>query len=144
MSQPDGVAAPHGRPLRVLSERLTAEEAERTRATPSVTRFASHSVAAERAAADRATADRASAAPTTVLPVVHDTAAAPVRPAPAPVLASALPVLAPRRPRRRVAELVRLVFTRRHAGRHRPDTTPLQCWSMAAPPRRRPRRWGRR
>lgn len=136
MSQPEGAAAPHGRPLRAVSERLSGEEADRALATPSVTRFASHN-----AAADRADADRVAAAPTTVLPEVRGHVPPPL---PVPVTANALPVLAPRRPRRRVAELVRLVFARRRAGRHRPDTTPLQCWSMVSPQPRRPRRWGRR
>ncbi|CAA9298700.1 MAG: hypothetical protein AVDCRST_MAG54-5050, partial [uncultured Actinomycetospora sp.] len=64
----------------------------------------------------------------------------------APVMARpALPVVAPV-PRRRISDLWRLVFARRRAGRHRPETTPPQGWSMFAPQRRRPagRRWGRR
>lgn len=63
----------------------------------------------------------------------------------APVVAPrpALPVMAPR-PRRRWSDLWRMVFARRRAGRHRPETTPPQSWSMISPQRRRrTRRWGR-
>ncbi|MFC5140373.1 hypothetical protein ACFPK1_19200 [Actinomycetospora rhizophila] len=63
----------------------------------------------------------------------------------APVVASrpSLPVVAPR-PRRRFADIWRLVFSRRRAGRHRPETTPPHSWGMISPVRRRRRRWGRR
>jgi hypothetical protein len=108
-------------PLRVVSERLTDAEARAT----------------------------APAAPTGPVPAQ----AAPMSPSrgavaapPAPVVARpALPVVAPV-PRRRMSDLWRLVFARRRAGRHRPETTPPQGWSMFAPQRRRPpgRRWGRR
>jgi hypothetical protein len=76
------------------------------------------------------------------MPTQHGPVAAP----PAPVVARpGLPVVAPL-PRRRLGDLWRLVFARRRAGRHRPETTPPQGWSMFAPQRRRPpgRRWGRR
>ncbi|WP_433787150.1 hypothetical protein ACQPX6_09970 [Actinomycetospora sp. CA-101289] len=127
MSQP-GHPRSAGRapaPLRVASQRLTDEEA--------------------RAAAP--------AAPTGPMPSVPPRAADPGGPyrgavaaPPAPVIARpALPVVAPV-PRRRMSDLWRLVFARRRAGRHRPETTPPQGWSMFAPQRRRPpgRRWGRR
>ncbi len=147
MSQPER-PAPHGRPLRVISERLSAEEAEQVRATPSVTRFASHSATDRTTDADPPGADAAASAPTTVLPGVGGpTPGATVlqaAPAPPPVAAPGLPVLAPYRPRRRVAEIVRRVFARRHAGRHRPETTTTSSWSMFAPQRRRTRPWGRR
>jgi hypothetical protein len=117
-------------PLRVTSERLTDDEA----------RAASTARAA------------ATIAPTGPVPVPPP---APDRPAPdqrmspsAPVVARpSLPVVAPR-PRRRFGELWRLMFARRRAGRHRPETTPPQGWSMFAPQRppgrRTTRRWGRR
>jgi hypothetical protein len=117
-------------PLRVTSERLTDDEA--------------------RAASTMRAA--ATVAPTGPVPVPPP---APERPAPdqrmspsAPVVARpSLPVVAPR-PRRRFGELWRLVFARRRAGRHRPETTPPQGWSMFAPQRppgrRTTRRWGRR
>jgi hypothetical protein len=117
-------------PLRVTSERLTDDEA----------RAASTARAA------------ATIGPTGPVPVPPP---APDRPAPdqrmspsAPVVARpSLPVVAPR-PRRRFGELWRLVFARRRAGRHRPETTPPQGWSMFAPQRppgrRTTRRWGRR
>ena len=132
MSQPGYRNAPGQipAPLRVSSERLTDDEA----------RAASTARAA------------ATIAPTGPVPVPPP---APDRPAPdqrmspsAPVVARpSLPVVAPR-PRRRFGELWRLVFARRRAGRHRPETTPPQGWSMFAPQRppgrRTTRRWGRR
>ncbi|WP_433036592.1 hypothetical protein [Actinomycetospora sp. CA-053990] len=132
MSQPGYRNAPGQTPapLRVTSERLSDDEA----------RAASTARAA------------ATIAPTGPVPVPPP---APDRPAPdqrmsssAPVVARpSLPVVAPR-PRRRFGELWRLVFARRRAGRHRPETTPPQGWSMFAPQRppgrRAPRRWGRR
>ena len=132
MSQPGYRNAPGQTPapLRVTSERLTDDEA----------RAASAAGAA------------ATIAPTGPVPVPPP---APDRPAPAQRTASAapvvarpsLPVVAPR-PRRRFGELWRLVFSRRRAGRHRPETTPPQGWSMFAPQRppgrRTTRRWGRR
>jgi hypothetical protein len=108
-------------------------------------------VASERLTEEQARA-AAPAAPTGPMPTVPPP---PDRPAPmppqhgavaAPVMARpALPVVAPV-PRRRISDLWRLVFARRRAGRHRPETTPPQGWSMFAPQRRRPpgRRWGRR
>ena len=141
MSQP-GQPRSAGRtpaPLRVVSERLTDEEAA--------------------AAAAAAPAAPATAAPTGPLPTAPPrvptpeprpaaaTAATAASPTPAaPVVARpSLPVVAPRS-RRRFGDFWRLVFARRRAGRHRPETTPPQGWSMFAPQRRRPpgRRWGRR
>ena len=122
MSQPEGAAAPYGRPLRVVSERLGAEEVEHVRPTPAVTSSAAH-------------APDASFAATAVLPVARPSV---------PASPAALPVLAPVPTRNRFAGLLRLVFSRRRAGRHRPDTTPPHSWSMVDSPRRRPRRWGRR
>ena len=126
MSQP-GDPRSAGRtpaPLRVVSERLTEEQA--------------------RAAAPAAPTGPVPAVPPPPAPVAspHGAVAAP----PAPVVARhGLPVVAPV-PRRRFSDLWRLVFARRRAGRHRPETTPPQGWSMFAPQRRRPpgRRWGRR
>ena len=139
MSQPGYRNAPGQTPapLRVTSERLSDDEA----------RAASTAGAA---------ATIAPTGPVPVPPPAPDQPA-PGRPAPdqrmapssaAPVVARpSLPVVAPR-PRRRFGELWRLVFARRRAGRHRPETTPPQGWSMFAPqrpPGRRPtRRWGRR
>ena len=126
MSQP-GDPRSAGRtpaPLRVVSERLTEEQA--------------------RAAVPAAPTGPVPAVPPPPAPVAspHGAVAAP----PAPVVARhGLPVVAPV-PRRRFGDLWRLVFARRRAGRHRPETTPPQGWSMFAPQRRRPagRRWGRR
>jgi hypothetical protein len=111
-------------PLRVVSERLTEDQAS--------------------AAAPAAPTGPMPTVPPPPAPAVpqHGAVAAP----PAPVMARpALPVVAPV-PRRRFGDLWRLVFARRRAGRHRPETTPPQGWSMFAPQRRRPpgRRWGRR
>jgi hypothetical protein len=111
-------------PLRVTSERLTEEQA-------------------------RAAAPAAPAAPTSPMPTAPPAPAVPrsaVAAPAAPVVARpGLPVVAPV-PRRRFSDLWRMVFARRRAGRHRPETTPPQGWSMFAPTRRRPpgRRWGRR
>lgn len=141
MSQPGNRNAP-GRspaPLRVTSERLSDDEARAVSAAP---------------------AQAATIAPTGPVPVSPAApdgwgppssvrAAAPVvAPVAAPVVARpSLPVVAPR-PRRRLGEIWRLVFSRRRAGRHRPETTPPQGWSMFAPARRpgqrSTRRWGRR
>lgn len=134
MSQPGYRNAP-GRtsaPLRVTSERISDDEA----------RAGSTAGAA------------ATIAPTGPVPVSPP---APDEPAPDPRTASSsaapvvarpsLPVVATR-PRRRFGDLWRLVFARRRAGRHRPETTPPQGWSMFAPQRppgrRTPRRWGHR
>jgi hypothetical protein len=111
-------------PLRVVSERLTEEQA--------------------RAAAPAAPTGPMPTTPPPPAPVTshHGAVAAP----PAPLVARpGLPVVAPV-PRRRFSDLWRMVFARRRAGRHRPETTPPQGWSMFAPTRRRPpgRRWGRR
>ncbi|HSK61518.1 MAG TPA: hypothetical protein VK935_20940, partial [Actinomycetospora sp.] len=91
--------------------------------------------------------------PTTSPPTAPPTGSPPPAPVPAPhggvaaalVARPALPVVAPV-PRRRFSDIWRLVFARRRAGRHRPETTPPQGWSMFAPQRRRPpgRRWARR
>ena len=135
MSQPGRAGAPA--PLRVASERLSEAEAAEARAAASPTGPVPVPPVPPPVSA-------AAAAP----------AAAPARPAPtAPVgAASAVPVLAPRslpvlapRPARRFGLLWRLVFARRRAGRHRPETTPPHSWSMVSPQRRRSgRRWGRR
>lgn len=138
MSQPEA-PVPHGRTLRVVSERLSAPEADRVRPTPSITRFASHSAPHR----EPATADALASAPTALLTDVRGPASAVALQRPAP----GLPVLAPPRPRRarrRVSELVRRVFTRPAAGRHRPESTTTGGWSMFAPQRRPRRRWGRR
>jgi hypothetical protein len=111
-------------PLRVASERLTEEQA--------------------RAAAPAAPTGPVPTTPSPDAPVAPHPGA--VAAPPAPVVARpGLPVVAPV-PRRRFGDLWRLVFARRRAGRHRPETTPPQGWSMFAPQRRRPpgRRWGRR
>jgi hypothetical protein len=132
VSQP-GRPGPPGRtpaPLRVSSERLTEDEAREAAAAAQ---------AAPRPAPAPPT-PAASAAPTAPLSVPP---AAPGGTA-APVLARpSLPVVAAP-PRRRLGDLWRLVFARRRAGRHRPETTPPHSWSMFAPQRRRRRRWGRR
>lgn len=110
--------------MRVVSERLTEEQA--------------------RAAAPAAPTGPMPAVPPPPAPEVPHQGA--VAAPPAPVMARpGLPVVAPVR-RRRFGDLWRLVFARRRAGRHRPETTPPQGWSMFAPQRRRPpgRRWGRR
>ncbi|PVZ14542.1 hypothetical protein [Actinomycetospora cinnamomea] len=129
MSQP-GRPRAAGRtsaPLRVSSERLTDEEARAAAATPP--------------------APAEPTGPVRTVPPPHPAASPPAATAvAAPVVARpSLPVVAPR-PRRRLADLWRLLFSRRRAGRHRPETTPPQGWSMFAPQRRRPpgRRWGRR
>ena len=129
MSQPGhrGAAGRTPAPLRVVSERLTAEEA---RAASAVTTAPPASPVPHPAAAE-----------TGPIP-----ATPPQRSGGAPVVARpSVPALAPR-PRRRFGDLWRLVFARRRAGRHRPETTPPQGWSMFAPQRRRPpgRRWGGR
>jgi hypothetical protein len=135
VSQPE-VPVPHGRTLRVVSERLSAPKAERVRPTPSITRFASHAAPHR----EVATTDAVASAPTALLTEVGGPSSAVALQRPA----AGLPVLAPRRPRRRVSELVRRVFTRPAAGRHRPETTTTGGWSMFAPQRRPRRRWGRR
>jgi hypothetical protein len=108
-------------PLRVTSERLTEEQA--------------------RAAAPAAPTGPMPTAPPAPVPAPAGAVAAPA----AVVARPGLPVVAPV-PRRRFRDIWRLVFARRRAGRHRPETTPPQGWSMFAPQRRRPpgRRWGRR
>jgi hypothetical protein len=117
-------------PLRVTSERLTDDEARA-------------------ASTARAAATIAPTGPVPAPPPADERPAHHQRMSPsAPVVARpSLPVVAPR-PRRRFGELWRLVFARRRAGRHRPETTPPQGWSMFAPQRppgrRTTRRWGRR
>ncbi|GAA4889032.1 hypothetical protein [Actinomycetospora straminea] len=130
MSQPGRPGSP-GRtpaPLRVTSERLGEDEAREAREADAAS-----------AAPVAAPARTATATATGPLPVgtPGPASAAPVV-APRP----ALPVVAPR-PRRRWSDLWRLVFARRRAGRHRPETTPPQSWSMISPQRRRRSRWGR-
>jgi hypothetical protein len=128
-------------PLRVVAQRLSPEEADRLarRAPPP--------------------GPPTPAAPTT--PPVPSTPPAP-RPAAAPPRAAApapsavvdrrapsdraLPVL-DRRRRRPFARLIALVRARRRVeivGRHRPGTNSTQGWSMFAPNRRAPRRFGAR
>lgn len=121
----------------MVSERLTEDEAREDAAASSAPSPASF----------RSTAT-ATTAPTGPLPAAGyapDVAGAPSPASAAPVLRrESLPVMAPR-PRRRFSDLWRLVFTRRRAGRHRPETTPPHSWSMFAPQRRRrSRRWGGR
>lgn len=129
MSQPGYRNAPGQTPapLRVTSERLTADEARA-------------------ASAASAAATITPTGPVPVPPAAPDQRMAPASAAPV-VARPSLPVVAPR-PRRRFGELWRLVFARRRAGRHRPETTPPQGWSMFAPQRppgrRTVRRWGRR
>ncbi|MHC1560445.1 hypothetical protein ACR9E3_15935 [Actinomycetospora sp. C-140] len=144
MSQPGRPGAP-GRapaPLRVSSQRLTEDEA-RAAAAPSPAAPVATAVPPTPAGV---------VAPTGPLPAARGgdgwgpwpPADVPAVPSSAPVLARpSLPVVAPR-PRRRVSDLWRLVFARRRAGRHRPETTPPASWSMFAPQRRRRSRWGRR
>ena len=129
MSQPGYRNAPGQTPapIRVTSERLSDDEARA-------------------ASTARAAATIAPTGPVPVPPPAPDQRTAPSSAAPV-VARPSLPVVAPR-PRRRFGELWRLVFARRRAGRHRPETTPPQGWSMFAPQRppgrRTTRRWGRR
>ncbi|GAA4912544.1 hypothetical protein GCM10023204_17810 [Actinomycetospora succinea] len=132
----------------MISERLTEDEARSATEAPP-------------AAAPAAPPSAPPAAPTGPVPVspapVGDGwgPASTAMPSGAPVMTmapSAAPVVAPRpslpvvapRPRRRFSDLWRLVFSRRRAGRHRPETTPPHSWGMISPQRRRRRRWGRR
>ncbi|WP_331627198.1 hypothetical protein [Actinomycetospora sp.] len=109
-------------PLRVVSQRLTPEQARPPEATP-VTGHATGAAAAL-------------ARPPLPSPEIVGLPAVAERP---------LPVL-DRRPRHTpFTRLMSLVRGRRRAercGRHRPDTTPSRAWSMFAPQRRSRRRFG--
>lgn len=116
-------------PLRVVSQRLTPEEARAAAPGP-------HPVPAARVP-DSATGTAASPArPPLASPEVAGLPAVSERP---------LPVLDRRARRSPFARLLNLVRGRRGAercGRHRPDTTPSRAWSMFAPQRRPRRRFG--
>jgi hypothetical protein len=118
-------------PLRVVAERLSPEDAERLARRPA--RPAPSSPPAPRSAAAPARAAVPASAPSAVVD----------RRTPSD---RALPVLGRRR-RRPFARLVALVRARRRidvVGRHRPGTNSTQGWSMFAPNRRAPRRFGAR
>jgi hypothetical protein len=116
-------------PLRVVAQRLSPEEADRLARRPA------HPVPSTPPAPRPAAAPPRAAAPAPS--AVVDRRAPSDR---------ALPVL-DRRRRRPFARLIALVRARRRVeivGRHRPGTNSTQGWSMFAPNRRAPRRFGAR
>jgi hypothetical protein len=118
-------------PLRVVAQRLSPEDADRLARRSA--RPAYSTPPAPRPAAAPARAAVAAPAPSAVVD----------RRAPSD---PALPVLGRRR-RRPFERLLALVRARRRVevvGRHRPGTNSTQGWSMFAPNRRAPRRFGAR
>lgn len=155
MSQPG--SAPRPRPsrasapavLRVVSERVTPEEAARP-AAPGPAAPPTPAEPARAAVSGLAAAPtRRAVALTPVRDVTPGAAATPAAGGPrttggsVATVTGSRPVPVPRLPARRGpwGRLADLVTGRRRAGRHRPDTLHADGWSMFAP-QRRARRWG--
>lgn len=132
-------------PLRVVSQRLSPEEARAAMQAPpqhpDQPSPAAHTpipAAARRVTGPTTGAAAALAQPPLPSPEIVGLPAVARRP---------LPVLDRRVRRAPFARLINLVRGRRRGqgcGRHRPDTTPNRAWSMFAPQRRSRRRFGRR